>query len=108
MGQGKKWSQMKDSETFAFIALVAIGIMIVLCIVIGISSCNATAQKEPIPDDDRIWIHMSDGDSLELVSDEYGNQYLKQYTKWPHHVYIPYPGDTEEPDTLKFFNAKNQ
>jgi len=104
MNQGKKDSQMKDSGNFAFIALVIISL--IMMILAGICSC--TTSSHPVPQEEKIWIHMSDGDSLELVADEYGNQYLKEYMRWPMHLYIPYPGETEEPDTLHFFNAKNK
>lgn len=102
--QGKRKSQMKDSETFV---IISIYIILIVLLIISVSSCTANAQQETIPDE-RIFIHMSDGDSLELVADEYGNQYLKEYIQWPHHVYIPYQGETEEQDTLQFYNVKNK
>lgn len=105
MDQGKKDSQMRDSGNFAFIALVIISLL--LAILAGLCSCKTTSH--PAPQEEKIWIYMSDGDSLELVADQYGNQYLKEFTEWPHHVYIPYPGETEEEtDTLHFFQAKNK
>jgi len=109
MNQGKKDSQMKDSGNFAFIALIIISL--ILMILAGLCSCNTQCPPHGYYDEEKIWIHMSDGDSVELVADEYGNQYLKQYTKWYGdgvHVYIPYPGETEEGDTLQFFQAKNK
>ena len=71
----------------------------------GLCSCNASSYS--VPQEERIWIHMSDGDSVELVADEYGSQYLKQHI---HHYnfYTPYIGETEEGDTLQFFQAKNK
>ena len=73
-----------------------------------IVSCN-TSRTEAPQQEEKTFIHMSDGDSLELVADEYGNQYLKEYMTWPMHLYIPYPGETEDQsDTLHFYNAKNQ
>lgn len=102
--QGKRKSQMKDSETFAIIALITAAILLLLLLV----SCKSTSQ-ETITSEERVYIHMSDGDSIELVADEYGNQYLKQYSsKGGYCIYIPYPGETKEPDTLRFYNAKNQ
>ena len=72
-----------------------------------IVSCN-TSRTSP-QQEEKIFIHMSDGDSLELVADEYGNQYLKQHTYGPNMIYIPYPGETEDQsDTLHFYNAKNE
>lgn len=104
--QGKRDSQMKDSGNFAFIALVIISL--ILAILAGLCSCNTHCPPHGY-DEERIWIHMSDGDSVELVADEYGSQYLKQYT-YGHvnYIYIPYIGETEEEDTLRFFNAKNK
>ena len=102
--QGKRKSQIKDSETFVIIALITALIALLLLFV----SCKSTSQ-ETITPEERVYIHMSDGDSLELVADEYGNQYLKQYIEWPRFIYIPYTGDVEdESDSLHFFNAKNQ
>jgi hypothetical protein len=103
--QGKKESQMKDSGTFAFIALIVISLIIM--ILAGLCSCNTVCPPHEYYNEEKIWIHMSDGDSVELVADEYGSQYLKQYTYRAHYIYIPYPGETEEGDTLQFYNAKN-
>jgi hypothetical protein len=104
MNQGKKDSQMKDSGNFAFIALIIISL--ILMILAGLCSC--TSSSHPVPQEEKILIHMSDGDSVELVADEYGSQYLKQYTYRGHYIYIPYIGETEEGDTLQFFQAKNK
>lgn len=101
--QGKKQSQMKDSGTFAFIALIIISL--IMMILAGLCSC--TSSSHPVPQEERIFIHMSNGDKLELVSDEYGNQYLKENAGTVY-IYIPYIGETEEGDTLQFFNAKNK
>ena len=49
---------------------------------------------------------MSNGDSVELVADEYGSQYIKQTSY--NYFYTPYIGETEELDTLRFFQAKNK
>ena len=96
---------MEDSEVFAFIATI---IVLIIVLVIAFCSCDSDAQTPP-QEEEKTWIHMSDGDSLELVSDDYGNQYLKERTihsDW--YIYIPYPGDTQDgSDTLKFYNAKN-
>lgn len=98
MKPADKWSQFERIETFAFIALLAVTAIL--------ASCKST-QTTPV-EYEKVYIHMSDGDSLELVADEYGNQYLKQHT-YGHDIYTPYPGETEDQsDTLKFFNAKNK
>lgn len=94
---------MKDSGNFAFIALVIISL--IMMILAGLCSC--TTSSHPVPQEERIWIHMSDGDSVELVADEYGSQYIKQHVH-NYDLYIPYIGETEELDTLRFFNAKNK
>ena len=73
--QGKKDSQIRDSGNFAFIALIIISLLI--AILSALCSCGSTAQTPP-QEEEKIWIHMSDGDSLELVADEYENQYLKE------------------------------
>lgn len=95
---------MKDSGNFAFIALVIISL--ILAILAGLCSC--TSSSHPVPQEERIWIHMSNGDSVELVADEYGSQYIKQRTYRSYYIYIPYIGETEELDTLRFFQAKNK
>jgi len=102
--QGKKKSQIEDSGAFAFIALIIISL--ILMILAGLCSCNTSSHS--VPQKERIWIHMSDGDSVELVADEYGSQYIKQKTYRSNYIYIPYIGETEEGDTLQFFNIKNK
>lgn len=100
--QGKRKSQMKDSETFAIIALIAALIAVLLML----SSCGTKAQETPQEEDSKVYLDI-DGYKVELVADEYGNQYLKEITRagW---IFIPYEGDVEETDSLKFFNAKNK
>ena len=99
--QGKKKSQMEDSETFAFIALM---ITIIMLLLLSLTSCN-NAQSTP-SEEEKVYIEI-DGQKVELVADEYGGQYLKQITRagW---IYIPYPGETEEADSLQFYQTKNQ
>lgn len=99
--QGKRKSQMDDSETFLFIAIVtaALGILITI-----LTSCTSTAQEVQ---EEKVYINI-DGDNVELVADEYGGQYLKQVTA-AGTMYIPYIGVVEEQsDSLKFYNAKNK
>lgn len=93
--------QSHSGETFVIIAIVAA----LIALILTITSCGTEAQTTP---DEKVYIEMSDGNKVELVADEYGNQYLKQYTYGPRCIYIPYPGETEEEDTLHFYNAKNQ
>jgi len=92
-----------SGETFAIIALIAALIAALLML----TSCSSTEAQTTSEEEEKIYIHMSDGDSLELVADEYGGQYLKQEASSGKYVYIPYPGETSEPDSLRFYNAKN-
>lgn len=101
--QGKKWSQIFDSETFIFIAMIIIAFTLFVAMMI---SCKTTAQNNP-QEEERIWIHMGQ-DSVELVADEYGSQYLKQESSSGRYIYIPYVGETEKGDTLHFYNVKNK
>lgn len=73
-----------------------------ICIaLIFIVSCKAPQGK-----DDRIFIEI-DGKKIEMVADEYGNQYLKQSTYGVYDIYIPFPFETEEiGDTLHSYQAK--
>ena len=103
--QGKRDSQIQDSKDIIFIALMIISV--IMAVLVGLNSCTTSSQSLPYEEEEKVWIHI-DRDSFELVADEYGNQYIKQYTKWPHPIYIPYTGATEELDTLRFYNVKNQ
>jgi hypothetical protein len=99
MEEGKKRSQIKDSETFAFIATVGI---IILFLMLILTSCNTSKAQDDVG---KVYINI-DGKQIELVSDEYGVQYLKQYTAHEYYIYIPYPGETEQTDSLQFYNTK--
>ena len=47
-----------------------------------------------------------DGCNIELVADEDGNQYLKQYTPSVC-IFIPFPYETSEPkDSIIYYQAK--
>lgn len=47
-----------------------------------------------------------DGNHIEMVSDEFGNQYLKQHT-YLNTVYIPFPFETESAqDSLNSLHVK--
>lgn len=66
-------------------------------------SCRTTQSSS---EEERVYINI-DGEKIELVSDEFGNQYLKQNTYGLHHIYIPFPFETEEVgDTLHSYEAK--
>jgi len=87
-----------SGETFAIIALIAALIAALLML----TSCGGTEAQTP---EEKVYIEI-DGDKVELVADEYGGQYLKEVTS-AGCIYIPYPGETSEPDSLQFYNAKN-
>lgn len=99
MKNKKWWPQLNSAEAFAIISLIAALIAVVLML----TSCNTEAQTP----EEKVYINI-DGKDVELVADEYGNQYLKQESSIGVHIYIPYPGETNDgSDTLKFYNAKN-
>lgn len=67
-------------------------------------SCRTVQNSS---EEEKVYINV-DGENLELVSDEYGNQYLKQRT-YMHYIYVPFPFDTEEiGDTLRSYEAKTR
>lgn len=102
MKNKKWWPQPGNAEAFAIISLIAALIAVILMF----ASRGTEAQT---PEEEKVYIEMSNGDKLELVADEYGNQYLKQFTSTGGFcIYTPYPGETSEPDSLQFYNAKNQ
>ena len=70
-------------------------------LLIFIVSCKA-----PQGDDVKVFIDI-DGHKVELVADEYDNQYLKQFVADGRAIYIPFTFETEEiGDTLHSFQAK--
>lgn len=77
--------------------------MMVLIFVSCSTSQEVSSEGEPA-------YILIDGEHVEMVSDEFGNQYLKQYTYGPEgkrHMYIPFPFETEElGDTLHSYQAK--
>jgi hypothetical protein len=65
-------------------------------------SCKAASGI----DEEKTFI-LIDGEKVEMVSDEYGNQYLKYRTYGPVYIYVPFPFETEEVgDTLHSYEAK--
>ena len=63
-------------------------------------SFNGTKEEPEVP-------HVViDGCNIELVADEDGNQYLKQYTPSVC-IFIPFPYETSEPkDSIIYYQAK--
>jgi len=67
-------------------------------------SCKAGSEIDDGQDPVYILI---DGEHVEMVSDEFGNQYLKEYVADGRAIYIPFPFETEEVgDTLHSYQAK--
>lgn len=66
-------------------------------------SCNAQKVSS---EEEKTYISIN-GEHIELVSDEFGNQYLKQYTYGANYIYVPYTFETEEQtDSLRILQAK--
>jgi len=63
------------------------------------------SEKLTSEQDERVFINI-DGHPVELVSDEYENQYLKQKTACGI-VYIPFTFPTEEDEVPKVYEIKN-
>ena len=75
---------------------------------IWISLLFFVSCKAPQKNDDRVFI-MIDGDRVEMVADEYDNQYLKQFVADGRAIYIPFPFETEDiADTLHSYQAKTK
>lgn len=70
-------------------------IIIFMLFLVGCVPAETTTETEV----EKVYINI-DRQQIELVSDEYGNQYLKQYTYMNKVVYIPFTFETaEEEDT---------
>ena len=93
MGQGKRDSQMKDSENFAFWGIVCFIICILLLL---LTSCSSLQLPETQEEKDYITIN---GEDVEFVIDDYENPYLK-YTIDGKNIYIPFPFETEDSEPI--------
>ena len=87
MGQGKKDSQMKQSENCAVWGLLCIIISILLILFIG---CTPAFNIQ----EEKSYININ-GEDVEFVIDDYENPYLK-YTIHGTNLYIPFPFETED------------
>lgn len=68
-------------------------------------SCKA--QKEVSSEEEEKTYIIVDGNHIEMVADEFGNQYLKQYSSENMPIYIPFPFETESAqDSLNSLHAK--
>ncbi len=68
-----------------------------------LSSCITPKSLES---DEKVFIHV-DGHPIELVSDEYENQYIKQKTACGI-VYIPFTFPTEDENVPRIYEIKTQ
>jgi hypothetical protein len=89
MRQGKKDSQMKHSENFAFWGMLCLIICILLLVLTSCASAQLTDTEE-----EKSYITI-DGEDVEFVIDDYENPYLK-YTIDGKNVYIPFPFETDD------------
>lgn len=73
-----------------------------LLLLVLIAGCTAKGQTE---EEEKVYVHI-DGKEVEIVADEYGNQYLKE-TTGNGYFYIPFtfPTEEEQSDSLKFYQA---
>lgn len=73
-----------------------------IIVLILIAGCTAKGQTE---EEEKVFVNI-DGKQVEIVADEYGNQYLKQTTGGAY-IYIPFtfPSDDTQSDTLKYYQA---
>jgi hypothetical protein len=66
-------------------------------------SCSPEKQ---VPSEEKVYISI-DGKEVELVSDDYGNQYLKQNTSCGI-MYVPFTFPVEEEEIPRVYEAKMQ
>lgn len=66
-------------------------------------SCSPEKQ---VPSEEKVYISI-DGKEVELVSDDYGNQYLKQNTSCGI-IYVPFTFSVEEEEVPRVYEAKMQ
>lgn len=70
-------------------------IVIFILFLTGCVPAETTTETET----EKVYIYI-DGNKREIVADEYGNQYLKQYSYGNNVIYIPFTFETaEEEDT---------
>jgi hypothetical protein len=76
----------------------------ILLLMLIFVSCKT--QEEISFKEEKTYI-LIDGNHVEMVADEFGNQYLKQYPCNDTPIYIPFPFETEEEsDSLRSLQAK--
>jgi hypothetical protein len=75
----------------------------ILLLILIFVSCKT--QEEVFSEQEETYI-LIDGKHIEMVADEFGNQYLKQHT-YLNTIYIPFPFETESAkDSLNSLHAK--
>lgn len=78
------------------------GLKFVWALALFLLSCKAQKASS---EEEKTYV-IIDGEHVELVSDEFGNQYLKQDASGSV-LYIPFPFETEEEtDSLRIYQAK--
>jgi hypothetical protein len=86
-------------------SLVGLAIKLILICALFIVSCKT--QEEISSEEEKTYM-LIEGNHVEMVADEFGNQYLKQYfgaSNAP--IYIPFTFETEEEsDSLHSLQAK--
>lgn len=67
--------------------------------------CACSPEKQ-VPPEEKVYISI-DGKEVELVVDDYGNQYLKQNTSCGI-MYVPFTFPVEEEEIPRVYEAKMQ
>lgn len=78
----------------------------ILILALILLSCKAQKSSAPDPEEEEKVYILIDGEHVEMVSDEFENQYLKQYMHDGTYIFIPFPFETEEEDSLRILQAK--
>jgi hypothetical protein len=65
---------------------------------------SCSPEKQVPPEEEKVYISI-DGKEVELVSDDYGNQYLKQNTSCGI-MYVPFTFPVEEEEIPRMYEAK--
>lgn len=74
-----------------------------ITLLIFLYSCSPEKQ---VPSEEKVYISI-DGKEVELVVDDYGNQYLKQNTSCGI-MYVPFTFPVEEEEIPRVYEAKMQ
>lgn len=70
-------------------------------------SCSAPKNTQEEQQEENSTYILINGEHVEMVADEFGNQYLKQMTSEENYIYVPFPFELEEEeDSLRIHQAK--